>query len=154
MWLIFNLKEEFRKIKESYKKRDDKISDNSKDIKQLQEENLIIKQELRANYEMMKEEIMKLEVRKSEQNYELNSELNKESNYNKVMIQKAVKNRPVLIKQAIRTLIERDMNTTSIFNVIVLEKKLCGKTQFYHYLSLVRSELRTGLRPTLRTKLK
>ncbi len=154
MWLIFNLKEEFRKIKESFKKRDDKISDNSKDIKQLQEENLIIKQELRANYEMMKEEIMKLEVRKSEQNYELNSELNKESNYNKVMIQKAVKNRPVLIKQAIRTLIERDMNTTSIFNVIVLEKKLCGKTQFYHYLSLVRSELRTGLRPTLRTKLK
>ncbi len=78
-----------------------------------------------------------------------NSESKSESNkkqFERVMIQKANKTRPELIKQAIQMLMERDLTTTNIFNVIVGEKKLCGKTQFYHYLSIVRAGLRTELR--------
>ncbi len=152
MWLIFNLKNEFKKIKDSFNKSHKDISNNSKEIKDLKAENIIIRQELRANYEMMKEELMKLSEPNSEPKSELTTEPIKEKHFDKVMLRKAVKNRPELIKQAIRDLMERDMTTTSIFNVVVLEKKLVGKTQFYHYLSLVRNELRTELRPELRTK--
>ena len=145
MWLIFNLKNEFKKIKESFNKSHKDIKINSKELKELREQ-IVSKKEIDL---MIREELLKV---KSEQHSEPKSEPNKETHYNKVMIKKAVKNRPELIKQAIRGLIERDMNTTNIFNAVVLEKKLCGKTQFYHYLSLVKQELRTELRPELRTK--
>jgi len=79
------------------------------------------------------------------------SEPNKVKHFEQVMVRNAVKHRPEVIRTAIRGLIERDMRTTDIFNVVVSEKKLCGKTQFYHYLSLVRNELRTELRPKVRT---
>jgi len=68
------------------------------------------------------------------------------------MVKKAIKTRPEALKQAIRGLIERDMRTIDIFKIIVEEKRLISKTQFYHYLSLVRNELRTGLRTELRTE--
>ncbi len=79
-----------------------------------------------------------------------NPEPNKD--FESIIVQKAKKRRPELIKRAIRELIERDLSTTNIFNIIVEEKRLCGKTQFYHYLSLVRAELRTTIRPKVRTK--
>jgi len=150
MWLVFRLKEEFKKVKQSFNKSHKDISNNSKEIKDLKD-NIVSKKEIDL---MIREALLKVQSEQySEPKSELSTEPIKEKHFNKVMLRKAVKNRPELIKQAIRGLIERDMNTTSIFNVVVLEKKLCGKTQFYHYLSLVKNELRTELRPELRTKL-
>jgi len=101
---------------------------------------------------MIREALLKVREQMSEPKSEQRTELNKQKHFESIMIQKAVKNRPEVIKQAIRGLIERDMRTTDIYNIIVEEKKLVGKTQFYHYLSLVRNELRTPVRAELRTK--
>lgn len=145
MFLIFRLKEEFRKIKTSFNKRDLKITNNSKEIKDLKD-NSISKKEVDL---MIREVLLKVQ---SEQYSELTTEPIKEKHFEKVMLRKAAKNRPELIKQAIRECLERGYTTTQIFNLVVKEKQLVGKTQFYHYLSLVRNELRTELRPELRTK--
>ena len=83
-------------------------------------------------------------------NHELNSE--QINNFERIMVKKAIKTRPRVIKQAIRELIERDLTTTNIFNIVVEEKKLVGKTQFYHYLSIVRAELRNPIQTEVQTK--
>ena len=54
--------------------------------------------------------------------------------------QRARNLRPEAIKQAIRGLLAKGITTTDIYRELVVNKNLCGKTQFYHYLSLVRSE--------------
>ena len=88
----------------------------------------------------------------SGQKSEPKAELIKESNFERVMVKKAKKTRPDMLKTAIRGLTAKGLRTTDMFNIIVLEKKMCGKTQFYHYLSLIKSEVRPELRPELRTK--
>ncbi len=152
MWIIFNLRSEFKKIKDIFKKTKNNISNNSKEIKDLKQENIIIKRDLRVIENLGNQLLMKLSEPNPEPKSELHSEPIKEKHFDKVMVKKAVKNRPELIKTAIRGFLERGLTTTQIFNVIVTEKQLVGKTQFYHYLSLVRNELRTELRPELRTK--
>ncbi len=130
--------EEIVKIKSSFRQ-------TKKDIRDLNDK-IVSKSEINL---IMENAILKVQ---SVQYSEPITRSSKKKHYEKVMTQKALKNRPEVIKIAIKSLIERDMNTTAIFNIIVNEKNLVGKTQFYHYLSLVRNELRTGLRPELRTK--
>jgi len=100
---------------------------------------------------MIREAILKVQT---EQYSEQKSEPIKEKQFEKIMLRKAVKNRPELIKTAIRGHLEKGLTTTQMFNIIVKEKQLVGKTQFYHYLSLVKIEVRTKLQPELRTKTK
>ena len=141
------MKKEFKKIVDSFRLRDKEILKSQEDIKELKN-NTISKKEVDL---MIREAILKVQ---SAPNFELHSEPLKKKHFDKVVMLKANKNRPDLIKQSIRGLIERDLTTTNIFNIVVNEKKIVGKTQFYHYLSIVRAELRTELRPELRTKLK
>ena len=150
MWWLLSkkkFKRELEKITTCFKKRDLSIEDNSKEIKEIKKD-LISKKEEDL---MIRETILKVQY---EPNYEVKSEPDKQKNFERVILKKANKTRPEVIKQAIRGLIARDMRTTDIFNIIVEEKKLVGKTQFYHYLTLVRGEVRSEIRPELRTKLK
>jgi hypothetical protein len=145
MWFIPTKKEvkkEFDKIKGSFKDRDKEISSLKEKVEDLKKE-IVCRKEIEL---MIKEYLVQ-----SEPYSELKSEPN-QSNYERVMVKKAIKTRPEALKQAIRGLIERDMRTIDIFKIIVEEKRLISKTQFYHYLSLVRNELRTGLRTELRTE--
>lgn len=131
MWLWFGIKKEFEKIKEAFEKRDLKI----KEI----ENKLISEKEVKL---MIKEAIIDLKVQfgaLSEPKFAPKQKQGIKS-FEKNMYQRAKKLRPDAIKQAIRGLLEREITTTDIFNEIVVNKNLCGKTQFYHYLSLVRSE--------------
>lgn len=150
-WLLSKkrFKKELKKIAGSFALRDKEIFKQSEDIKELKAE-IVSKKEIDL---MIREHLLKVQTGQyTGLHSEPKSEPIKEKHYEKVMIRKAIKTRPEVIKIAIRGLIERDMRTTDIFRIIVEEKKLSGKTQFYHYLSLVRNELRTGLRPELRTK--
>ena len=144
MWFIptkKEMKKEFNKIRDSFKERDSKIS-------QLQEEVNNLKKEIvcRKEIELMIREYLV----QSGTNYALKSEPN-QTNYERVMIKRAIKTRPDALKQAIRGCLDKDMRTTEIFKLIVEEKRLISKTQFYHYLSLVRNELRPELRTKVRT---
>ena len=147
MWFFPTKKEvkkEFEKIFKAFKKRDDDIEDIKKD--------LVSKKEIEL---MIKEAVIDLKLQfgqYSEPKSEHRSEPNKKGHFERVMIKKANKTRPEVIKQAIRGLLDRDLKTTDIYNTIVNEKKLCGKTQFYHYLSLVRSEVRTIVQTEVRTE--
>jgi hypothetical protein len=76
------------------------------------------------------------------------------NSFEKSMVSKVMDKRPNLIKQTIIDLINKDMRTSDMFSYIVNEKKLISKTQFYHYLSLVRNELRTELRTISRDSVK
>ena len=145
MWFFPTKKEvkkEFNKIRDSFKERDLTIEKLKKEIEEL-DKKFISKKEAEL---MIREYLVQ-----SEPNPELKSEPNR-TKYERIMVQKAIKTRPEALKQAIRGLIDKDMRTTDIFKLIVEEKRLISKTQFYHYLSLVRNELRTGLRTELRTK--
>ena len=153
MWLIPTKKEvkkEFDKISKGFKERDNKIEKLQQKLNEI-EQKIILKKEIEL---MIKEYALSV---KSEPNYKPNSELSRtkpnQTNYERVMIRKAIKSRPEALKQAIRGHLERGLRTTDIYNLIVLEKKLISKTQFYHYLGLVRTELRTKDRTELRTKL-
>jgi len=142
-WLISKkrFKKELKKIGDSFRSRDVEIKEIKAEI--------VSKETIKL---MIENEILKVQ---SEPNSALNSEqLKSEKHFDKAVLLKAKKTRPDMIKIAIRGLIERDMRTTDIFNIVVNEKKLCGKTQFYHYLSIVKLELRTPVRAELRTKLK
>ena len=125
------------------------------ELKELREKN-ISKKEI----ELMIREIVLLSHsgQNSGQQFEQNSGVKSEQNqpnrthYSKVMSQRAIKTRPEVIKQAIRGCLDKDMRTSEIFNLVVEEKKIISKTQFYHYLELVRNELRSNVRTELRTK--
>ncbi len=73
----------------------------------------------------------------------------KKKGFDKVVLLKAQKTRPEFLKQSIMGLLDKGMKTIDIFNIVVTEKNLCGKTQFYHYLSLVKSKLQTEVRSVL-----
>ena len=98
-------------------------------------------EKIKKNICDLKEKIDMLEKVRSEPNSEPKSEP-----FIKQIIKRARGTKSEIIKAAIFSLIDQDLKTTNIFNVIVNEKRLCGKTQFYHYLTLVRTELRTELR--------
>lgn len=139
----FKLREEFRKISDSFKLRDKEIRKIKDEIKGLSL-GLVSRKEIEL---MIENAILKA---KSGPKSGPNSEpIKKKNNYERVMVGKIKKNHSQAVKTAILRLIEEDMRTIDIYNLIVLEKKLCGKTQFYHYLSLVRTELRTGLRTNI-----
>jgi len=147
MWIIptkKEIKKEIKKIANSFKKRDDKILQLQEEIKDLKNE-MVCRKEIEL---MIREYLIK-----SEPNTELKSEPN-QTNYERVVIKKAIKTRPEALKQAIRGLLEKGLRTTDIFKLIVEEKKIISKTQFYHYLSLVKTEIRTPVRTELRTELK
>ena len=134
---------EFHKIRNAFKQRDKRIEALKQEIKLLQ--SLISKERIEA---MIKEIISSIQY---EPNPIISPALN-QTNYERVMVQKAMKTRPELIKQAIRGLIDKGMRTTDIYRAIVEEKRLISKTQFYHYLGLVRNEQRTKLHTELRTE--
>ena len=131
------------KVKTSFTERDNKIIKLDGDINRLND--IIAKLEIH----------ILLSANKSEPKSELNSGIKSEPNFNnfeRVMVRKAIKSRPQALKNAILELINEDMTTSQIFNKIVVEKRLISKTQFYHYLSLVRNELRTKLRTEVRNE--
>ena len=110
----------------------EKLNDNVKGFVNRDEiklliENAVLKSQTERNPEQYAEP-------KSEQ-------LPEPSHFEKVMIRKANITRPKMIKQVIRGLLEKGMRTTEIFDFVVEEKKMVGKTQFYHYLTLIRAEL-------------
>ena len=87
----------------------------------------------------------------SELRTSVRTELRTEPEPFEVKLLKSIKkSKPELIKQTILEFIEGDMKTKDMEEKIVREKKLCGKAQFYHYLSLLRTELRTGLRSKIK----
>ena len=150
--MIFRLKKEFKKITNSFTKFKKEISQLTILTQNNQEKisELVSKKEVDL---MIREAILKVQSAPySEPKSEPLTEPIKEKHFNKVVMLKANKTRPELIKTAIRGLLAKGLRTTDIFNIVVNEKKIVGKTQFYHYLTLIKNEVRTGLRPELRTK--
>ena len=137
------MRREFAQIKKAFEERDKKISEKAE------------KKELDEFKELMKQQIeeIKAELR-SKVRAELRSEVRTKPAYEERILQRAKRTRPELIKQVILQLLEKDMRTLEIENIIVREKQLCGKTQFYHYLGLLRTELRSGVRTELKQKIK
>jgi len=147
MWFIPTKREvqrEFEKIRLSFKKRDVAISKLQEDFNR--HTDIIAK---------LQTSILLIESKKSEPNRTelLRTEPNLNP-YEKEIVKKVMKSRPEAIKNAIRGLIEQDMTTTQMFHKIVEDKHLISKTQFYHYLHLVRTELRTELRTNNRIELR
>ena len=136
------VKKEFKKISDSFKERDTKILKLEENIDNLKKE-IVCRKEIEL---MIREYLVQ-----SGTNTKLKSEPN-QTNYERVMVKKAIKTRPEALKQAIRGCLDKDMRTTDIFKLIVEEKQIISKTQFYHYLSLVKNELRTPVRTELQTK--
>lgn len=154
MWFWPNKKE----IKKSFSKIKSSITElTSQSFKQQiliekNKEDIVSRKEIDL---MIREAILKVQsAPNTAPNSELLTEPIKEKHFDKVVLLNANKTRPDIIKQAIRGLLEKGLRTTDIFNIIVTEKKIVGKTQFYHYLTLIKSELRTPIRTELRTKLK
>ena len=140
MWFVPTKREvkgEFDKIRASFKKRDVAISKLQDDVNRLTD----ICSKLQTS-------ILLTEGKKSEPN---RTELNLNP-YEKEIVMRVMKSRPEAIKNAIRGLIENDLTTTQIFHKVVEDKHLISKTQFFHYLKLVRTELRTNNRTELRTE--
>lgn len=152
MWVIFRLKKEFKKISNSFTKFKKEISQLTILTQNNQEKisELVSKKEVDL---MIREAILKVQSAPySEPKSEPLTEPIKEKHFNKVVMLKANKTRPELIKTAIRGLLAKGLRTTDIFNIVVNEKKIVGKTQFYHYLTLIKNEVRTKVRTELRTK--
>lgn len=145
-----DIKKELNKISKASKERDKRIIELEALPEQIKNNSeRIIELELRIISKQEIEDLIKEII--SEVQSEPNSEPKSEP-FIKQVVKRAIKTRPEVIKTAIFTLIDKDLKTTNIFNTIVNEKKLCGKTQFYHYLSLVRNELRTEVRTEPRIK--
>ena len=141
MWFVptkREVKAEFEKIRASFKVRDSKIAKLQEDISKLQDD----VNRLTDICSKLQTSILLTEGKKSEPN---RTELNLNP-YEKEIVMRVMKSRPEAIKNAIRGLIENDLTTTQIFHKVVEDKHLISKTQFYHYLKLVRTELRTELR--------
>ena len=152
----FTTKKQIKKSFNKIKKHITELTSQSLNNRVLIEDNkeklklLISKKEIDL---MIREAILKVQSAPySAPKSEPKAELIKESNFERVMVKKAKKTRPDMLKTAIRGLTAKGLRTTEMFNIIVLEKKMCGKTQFYHYLSIIKSEVRPELRPELRTK--
>jgi prefoldin subunit 5 len=133
MWLVptkKELKKELEKISEGFKLRDERINELEKKIISIEQIELLFRKLIIP---------VKSGVH-SELNFEPNSE-----HYERAVVRNAIKTRPNLLQQTIKELIEKGFTTMQMFRFIVQEKKLISKTQFYHYLSLVRSELKSGV---------
>ena len=140
MWFFPTKKEikaEFRKIGLAFKARD-------KDIK-AELHNINSKIITQDQISLMIENTLLKSGSMSELNTEPNLKPNL-TNYDKVIIRRGKKSRPEGLKTAIRGYLNEGMRTTDIYNIIVKEKGLISKTQFYHYLSLVRNEVRSKVR--------
>ena len=101
----------------------------------------------------LRERIAVLETQSKKSRTEVRGSVRTEPNFEEKALQQIRKAKPEIIKQKILQLIEGDMGTTNIERIIVREKKLCGKTQFYHYLKLIRTELRTEVRTEPKIKI-
>lgn len=116
--------------------------------------------DLKIGLEKVREEMMEiiknlkqLRGRISPVRTELRTEVRTEPKYFETeILKRAKKTRPELIKKAISKLLDENMKVVDIERYIVKEKELCGRTQFYHYLGLVRSSVRTELRTKNRTE--
>lgn len=133
--------EELKKVKESFDKLDGDIKDLDNKFISQKEAELMIREHI----------ITKLATN-SGLNTTLNSEPNLSepkpnlTNFEQNIVRNAIKTRPEALKSLIATRLKEGLRTSQIFNEIVKEKRLISKTQFYHYLSLVRTELRTEVR--------
>lgn len=130
----FEKKATEKDVRKSFKKRDVKIEDLKKEIVSEKQIKLLIENSILKSQTEPKPAPILNRTKSSQKHFE------------KVILKNALKNRPELIKAAIHGLIEKDMRTTDMLNIIVNEKKICGRTQFHHYLKLVRTELRAGTR--------
>ncbi len=132
MWLIFNLKEEFRKIKESFKKRDKEITTNYQSIDKLKED---------LNNNSLKiariEGVISILLNKS-QSQVSRSPKQSQNKIETQVIKRLRKNKKEIVIAEIEKLSD-SMSVMSMYNVIVLERGLCSKASFYRYISSLNS---------------
>ncbi len=138
MWFIFTLKKEFKKISNSFNKIKIQLTELNSEVKKNNENisELVSKKEIDL---MIREHLLKVQsIPKSEHNSNATPD---KTNFERVILRKAKKTRPEVLKQRIKGYLEDNMRTGEIYKILVEEQHLIGKTQFYHYLNLVRAEL-------------
>ena len=138
MWFIFNLKKEFKKISNSFEDFKNQLSNQKKEIENNKQNisEIVSKKEIDL---MIREHLLKVQ---SIPTFEHNSNATPDkTNFERVILRKAKKTRPEVLKQRIKGYLEDNMRTGEIYKILVEEQHLIGKTQFYHYLNLVRAEL-------------
>ncbi len=150
MWIIFNLKKEFRKIRGGFKSRDNKIINNSKELKRLREET-------KANNNMIKEILSKGEiVSKKEVDLMIREALLKSqsqevsiippksqevsSRIETKLINRLRRSKKALVMAEISKLIHSH-SVIEMYDEIVLNKGLCSKASFYRYVASLNSPL-------------
>ena len=141
-----------RQVKRAFKIRDEKIIQLEQAIKKQDEkiEELDKKLISRKEAELMIREFLVQSGPNSGPNQtELKPIHPKMNKYERLLVQKAIKTRPEALKQTIKGYFNEGMRTTDIYRLIVEEKRLISKTQFYHYLGLVKTEFRSGLQTEL-----
>jgi len=161
MWWIFSKKEiikKFRKVSNENKERDKRISKQSNKFNNLNsqiESNKIKIARLEGAISVLinksKEKVQSEPIKKANRTEPRKKPI---SQFERVVISNAKKVLPMALKQAIRGHLARGLRTTDIFKIMVKEKNFCGKTQFYHYLSIARNELDTELRTKVRTNVR
>jgi len=147
MWLIFNLRKEFEKIKQSFKERDlqiqnlkEKVENNSLKIATLEGSYLILSQSQASN-KSQSQDSLKAVSNKSQGEFETK------------MIKRIKQNKKSLIMAEIIKL-TGSHTTQETFETIVLQRKLCSKASFYRYLSSLKSQKLLNSETELRQKYK
>ncbi len=127
MWLIFNLRKEFKK---------------------LNDENIIIKRDLRANEELVNNLLSRDDpISEREVKVLIKEEMLQVREPIKIIprTKKRIKADKILnkieIMQEIASMLQKGLSTAEIHNIVVLQKSLIKKTCFYKYLKEVREQL-------------
>lgn len=121
--MIFKLKKEFKKIAESFKRKDDILLELKEEIKDIKNQ-ILSKKEIEL---MIRESL--LDFREHIPRTPRTSPMRKKAN--KILDK-------VEVMQEIASHLQNGLSTTEMYKLIVKEKKLCKKTCFYNYLNKVR----------------
>ena len=132
MWLIFNLKKEFKKISNSFNKFKKDISELTTLTKnnQSQIKELISKKEVDL---MIREAILKVQSTPFREPISHTPRTPMRKKADKIL-------NKVEIMREIASLLQKGLSTEDIHNIIVNEKMLIKKTCFYKYLKIVREQ--------------
>ena len=100
---------------------------------------------IKQDINQLRKDILKGSVR-TELRTELRTEPNVLSYVDNKVFKKYIQTKPELIKRTMLGLIDDGLKTKEIEDIIVKEKKLCGRTSFYNYLGIIKGSVRTELR--------
>ncbi len=155
MWFIFNLKKEFKKIFNSFEDFKNQLSNQKIEIEKNKQNISELKIEIVSRREVdliIREHLLKVQ---SIPPFEHNSNATPDkTNFEQVILRKAKKTRPTALKQRIKGYLEDNMRTTDIYNILVEDNKVIGKSQFFHYLSIVKAELLNKTSPKIEPNFK